>query len=138
MGLAYYPRPGEILVCHYDRVAMGAEMIKSRPVVVIGPRLRRRGNLVGVVPLSTTDPAPAENYHCRLELTAALPAPFDRPVMWAKCDMYGSVALERLDRFKLAPRQRGARRQWVAGKVSDEQLAQLRKAVLHGLGFAQP
>ena len=134
----YYPRCGEIIVCHYDRVAMGAEMIKSRPVVVIGPRLRRRGNLVGVVPLSTTEPAPVQDYHCRLELAMALPAPFDKAVMWAKCDMYGSVALERLDRFKVSPQHRGAPRQWRTGKVSDEQLAALRAALLHGLGFAQP
>ena len=87
MPLMYYPREGGIVVCHYDPVALGAEMIKSRPAVVIGPRLRRRGSLVGVIPLSTTVPDPVLDYHCKIELPTPLPAPFESPVMWAKCDM---------------------------------------------------
>lgn len=84
MPLMYYPRVGEILVCHYDQTAIGAEMIKSRPVIVIGPRLRRRSDLVGVLPLSTTAPSPVEDYHCEIRLAQPLPTPYDSPVMWAK------------------------------------------------------
>jgi uncharacterized protein YifN (PemK superfamily) len=80
---------------------------------------------------------PAEDYHCRIVLKAPLPAPFDKSTMWAKCDMYSTVALERLDRFKMARAHGGSPRKWIAGKVSDEQLMALRAAVLHGLGFAK-
>jgi uncharacterized protein YifN (PemK superfamily) len=137
MALMYYPRVGEILVCHYDRVALGAEMVKSRPVVVIGPRLRRRADVVGVVPLSTTAPDPEECYHCKIELVRALPPPFDKPMMWAKCDMYGSVSLLRLDRFKEPRARYGGPRKWSSGQLSDEQVRAVRAAVLRGLGFGQ-
>ena len=137
MALMYYPRVGEILVCHYDPVALGAEMIKSRPVVVIGPRLRRRANLVGVVPLSTTAPSTEEAYHCKIELDHVLPPPFDKPVMWAKCDMYGSVSLLRLDRFKEPKARYGGPRKWTSGQLADKQIEAVRRAVLCGLGLGQ-
>lgn len=135
MALSYYPRAGEVVLCHYDRTALGAEMIKSRPAVIVGPRLRRRGDLVGVVPLSTTRPVSLEAYHCEIVLDRPLPKPFDAPVMWAKCDMYSSVSLLRLDRFKAA---RGGNRQWTTGRVDESQLVALRAAVLYGLGFSKP
>ena len=50
MALSYYPSIGEIVLCDY-RGFIEPEMIKTRPVVVVSPRLRRRGNLIGVVPL---------------------------------------------------------------------------------------
>ena len=137
MALTYYPRVGEILVCHYDATALGAEMIKSRPVVVIGPRLRRRADLVGVVPLSTTAPSPEERYHCKIELDHMLPSPFDNRVMWAKCDMYGSVSLLRLDRFKEPRARYGGPRKWISGQLSKLQIEAVRKAVLCGLGLDQ-
>ena len=133
MGLSYYPRPGEILLCRFDASATPPEMTKTRPVVVAGPRLRRRANLVTIVPLSTTTPEPAEAYHCRIELESLLPAPFDAKVAWAKCDMVQSVALARLDRFKV--RRRAHARTWMTGRVSDAQLAAIRRSILAGLGF---
>ena len=135
MALTYYPHVGEILVCHFDPVALGAEMIKSRPVVVIGPRLRRRANLVGVVPLSTTAPTPEEAYHCKIALNQPLPRPFGKPVMWAKCDMYCSVSLLRLDRFKELKARYGGPRKWTTGQLTADQIEAVRRAVLRGLGF---
>ncbi len=137
MALTYYPRVGEILVCHYEPTALGAEMVKSRPVAVIGPRLRRRANLVGVVPLSTTPPEPAEAYHCKIELAFPPPAPFDKPVMWAKCDMYGSVSLLRLDRFREPGARYGGARKWSSRQLSQEQIEAIRMAVLCGLGLGR-
>lgn len=134
MGLSYYPSPGVILVCHYDTNVVEPEMCKPRPAVVIGPRLRSRGRLVTVVPLSTTAPSELLDYHCKIELTHPLPPPFDAPVMWAKCDLVSSVSLDRLDRFK-EPYRRGAARQWRTGAVSADQLQALKGAVLCGLGF---
>ena len=134
--MLYYPLPGEVLLCRYDDQVIDPEIRKTRPVVVIGPRLRGRGGLVTVVPLSTTAPTDPRDYHCLVELAQPLPKPFDAPVMGAKCDLVSSVSLGRLDRFR-APRGRdGGPRQWLAGRVSPEQLRELRCAVLCGLGFA--
>jgi mRNA interferase MazF len=134
MPLSYYPNIGEIVLCDY-RGSVKPEMIKTRPVVVVSPRLRRRGNLVGVVPLSTTVPTSAEPYHCLIELENPLPPPFDNPVMWAKCDMYSVVSMQRLDRFKEAKQRHGGARQWRVGKANAAQIIALKKAVLCGIGF---
>lgn len=135
MPLSYYPRPGEILVCDYGQHAIPPEMTKTRPVVVVGPRHRRRADLVGIVPLSTTVPRTIEDYHCQITLTLPLPPPFDSPTMWAKCDMYQSVALQRLDRFKQPRNRYGGARKWTTGQVTAQQLEALKTAVLRGLGL---
>ena len=134
MGLKYYPRPGEILVCDYNTGFIEPEMTKRRPVVVISPRLRRRAGLVCIIPLSTTAPDPAEAHHCRLELASPLPRPFDSPVMWAKCDMLATVAHTRLDRFK-AGRKEGAR-VFLSGALDADQLKAVKAAMLCGLGLS--
>lgn len=134
MALQYYPNPGEILLCDYNTGFIEPEMTKRRPVVVISPRLRRRAGLVGVVPLSTTEPDPVEAHHCRLELATPLPHPFDSPVMWAKCDMVATVAHARLDRFR-AGRKDGSR-VFLSGALRDDQLKAVKAAVLCGLGLS--
>jgi mRNA interferase MazF len=133
MGLMYYPKPGEILLCDYDTGFILPEMTKLRPVAVISPRLRRRGELVGIVPLSTTEPDQAEDHHCRIELSDTLPAPFHSPVMWAKCDMLATVAKSRLDRFKAG--RNGGSRIYLSGQLSADQLKAVKAAVLCGLGL---
>lgn len=135
MPLLYYPAAGDIVVCRYDEVVIDPEMRKARPVVVVGPRLRRRARLVTVIPLSTTVPNPIEGYHCRIELARRLPRPFDNPVMWAKCDMLSTVSLDRLDRFKEDRGRHGGPRRWTTGKVSPDQLREIRTAMLCGLGL---
>jgi uncharacterized protein YifN (PemK superfamily) len=134
MALAYYPALGEILLCDYSTGFVAPEMVKRRPVVIITPRLRRRGELVGVVPLSTTPPEPAERHHCMIELARPLPAPFGSAVMWAKCDMIATVARSRLDRFR-AGRSGGAGRKFVSGQLDRKQLLDVRRSVLCGLGL---
>lgn len=135
MPLLYYPSPGEIVMCRYDDVVIEPEMRKARPAVVVGPRLRRRGRLVTVVPLSTTAPEPPESYHCRIELSDALPAPFDSPIMWAKCDMVAAVSLARLDRFRGVQQRRGGPRRWTTGKLTPDQFLAVQRSVLCGLGL---
>jgi len=135
MGLLYHPEPGEIVMCRYEDVVISPEMRKARPVVIVGPRLRRRGRLATIIPLSTTAPQMIENYHCRIELSEALPPPFDNIAMWAKCDMITTVSLDRLDRFKGSRTSGGAARKWLTGRVSSEQLQDIRTAMLFGLGL---
>ncbi|GGE24704.1 hypothetical protein GCM10011390_50190 [Aureimonas endophytica] len=136
MPLTYYPSAGEIVLCNYATGFVSPEMVKIRPVVIVSPRLRRRADLVAVVPLSTTPPNPAEPHHCELVLAVPLPAPFDRPQMWAKCDMVATVALSRLDRFRDGRAPGGGGRRFRTGNVSPAQLVEIRKAILHGLGLS--
>ena len=135
MPLAYYPSPGEIVLCDYGTGFVAPEMVKLRPAVIVSPRLRRRADLVAVVPLSTTPPDPVEPHHCSLTLTTPLPKPFDAPQMWAKCDMVATVALSRLDRFRDGRAPGGGARRFMTGKVSAAQLVEIRKAILYGLGL---
>ena len=71
-------------------------MVKVRPVVVLSPR-RRTSDLVTVVPLSSTPPAPLLPWHLDMPADAYPPA---RDPMWAKCDVVVTVALGRLDRVR--------------------------------------
>jgi uncharacterized protein YifN (PemK superfamily) len=132
--LSYYPSIGEILLCDYKGF-VSPEMVKTRPVIIVSPRLRRRSELIGVVPLSTTAPTFSEAYHCLIELDDPLPAPFDSKMMWAKCDMYNVVSMRRLDRFKEAKPRHGGARRWRVGKANPAQIQALKKALLCGLGF---
>jgi len=136
MALTYYPQIGEILLCDYTTGFIIPEMTKRRPVVVISPRLRRRNDLVAVVPLSTTDPTPAETHHCPLTLTKALPAPFDGLEMWAKCDMVATVSRQRLDRFKAGRKANGGARVYLSGQLDADQIKAVKAAVLCGLGLS--
>ena len=136
MPLLYYPREGEIVFCDYGRGFVAPEMVKGRPVIIVSPRLRRRGGLVAVVPLSTTPPDPAENYHCLIALAKPLPHPFDSPTMWAKCDMLATVSTDRLDRFKDARNRHGGARTWRTEMVTAEELASVKRAMLCGLGLS--
>ncbi len=136
MPLSYYPSPGEIVLCDYATGFIPPEMVKLRPVVIVSPRLRKRGDLVAVVPLSTTAPNPAEPHHCSLVLAVPLPRPFDSPQMWAKCDMVATVALSRLDRFRDGRVPGGNARRYTTGKVSAAQLIDIRKSILCGLGLS--
>lgn len=72
------------------------EMGKRRPAVVLSPQLRGRSQLCAIVPLSTSEPRKIEAWHYRLEFADPLPSPYDKPVMWAKCDMVQTVAFHRL------------------------------------------
>jgi mRNA interferase MazF len=135
VSLAYYPRIGEILLCDYATGFVAPEMVKRRPVVVVSPRLRRRGELVGVVPLSTTEPQPVEKHHCLIQLDRPLPAPFSAPSMWAKCDMFATVSRARLDRFRLGRKGGQGSRMFVSGQLNVEQIRAIKISILCGLGL---
>lgn len=104
------------------------EMTKIRPVVVVSPKLPFRSDLAAIVPISLTPPRHdlpfcfrlSRNYH-PLE-SHALPC-------WAKADMVMTVALRRLNGFKVG------RRQWAIPEMNAEDMAGVRKAVLYGLGY---
>lgn len=137
MPVQFPPQQRTILLCDYSRGGFRPpEMVKRRPAVVLSPRLPCRDNLVALVPLSGSAPRPEVPYVVRLELPEALPEPYAEAVWWAKADMVATVALDRLDLFRLARGPEG-RRRYITPRLSPEAFATLRTGVLQGLGMAR-
>src|SRR5271168_5216254 len=85
MPIRYPVGPGAIVLCDYSLGGFREpEMVKRRPSVVVSPRLPHRDGLCSVVPLSGTAPIRDVGYVVRIELPAALPAPFEQRVWWAR------------------------------------------------------
>lgn len=130
MPLNFHPGAGAIVICDFSTGFRAPEMIKVRPVVVISPR-RRRGLLATVIPLSSTEPIPAEPWHVPVPPGVYPPA---RGPMWAKADMLLTVALDRLDRVMI--RDARGNRSYHNLKFPETDMPRLRRAVLAALGFA--
>jgi mRNA interferase MazF len=81
MAITFHPYQGQILICNYDMKALGAEMVKPRPCIVISPRFRTRHGLSTIVPFSTTPPTKIETWHHLIKLVRPLPTPFSSPEM---------------------------------------------------------
>jgi uncharacterized protein YifN (PemK superfamily) len=109
-------------------------MVKRRPAVAISPRLPHRDGLCAVVPLSTTPPARELPYVVHLRLATPLPAPFDAPEMWAKCDMVATVGFCRLDLFR-TERDASGRRKYLQPKLDRTDFERIQQGVLAGLGL---
>lgn len=134
MALQYAVRPKTILLCDYDAGGFRPpEMVKRRPAVVLVGALPKRGKLLSVVPLSGTPSDPDVRYHCRLELTRPLPAPFDETIWWVKADMVATVAFDRLELFRTGRDQYGRRKYLTDLRVSDEHFTQIKQAVRQAL-----
>lgn len=110
------------------------EMVKARPVVAISPKLKHRGNLVTIVPLSTTEPHTIMPYHYEINLATPLPAPWNGNPFWAVGDHPMTVRFERLDLIRLKKDQYGKRR-YCRHCLDEEDLKGVKRAVLAGIGF---
>jgi uncharacterized protein YifN (PemK superfamily) len=130
----YYPRNAEVVQCDFSGFK-APEMVKTRPVIVIGPRLRHRGDLATIVPLSTSPKTNPEAWQVKVTLIQKLPAPFDITEAWAICDMVCSISTDRLDRFKPHRPRYGARGKWVTSSISKDDLQLVRQGVASSLGF---
>lgn len=97
MALPYSPHQGEILICDFDDAAVGAEMIKRRPAIVISRKATHWRGLCTVVPISTTQPVPPERWHYPLPHLKILGWQANG-LMWAKGDMLATVSMERLNK----------------------------------------
>lgn len=133
MPLKFHPESGTILVCDFSGFTK-PEMIKRRPVIVISPRLKRRGDLLTVVPLSTTPPDPVEDYHCKLSLNPPLPEPYDSLDMWVKADMIYNVGFHRLDLLR-TERDLTGKRKYLTLRIIEDDLRKIRHCMLMGLGL---
>jgi uncharacterized protein YifN (PemK superfamily) len=97
MALPYLPKQGEILVCDFEDSAIGAEMVKRRPVVVVSRHDAHRSQLCTVVSLSTTAPTTPKAWHYHMPHLKVTGWSADDGC-WAKCDMLATVSLQRLNK----------------------------------------
>ena len=130
MAIPFHPKRGQVLWCNFDR-NLWPEMIKKRPAVVFTHKIAQRADVVAMVPLSTTAPAHILDFHCVLE-KHPFPASAGTKC-WAKCDMIQTVSFERL--FGYWEKEVDGKRDYLNLFVSDADFLQIRKCVLHGLGF---
>ena len=107
-------------------------MVKRRLAVTISPKLKRRNDLVTVVPLSTTAPVPLCDWHC--PITIAPPEPWDEAPRWAKCDMVATVGYFRLNLPYEKHPITGARK-YVQIELDDETVAAIRRSAAVALGI---
>jgi mRNA interferase MazF len=131
--LKFHPEPGTILICDFSGF-IKPEMIKRRPVIVISPRLKRRKDLLTIVPLSTTPPDPIEDYHCKLTLNSPLPKPYDSLDMWVKADMIYNVSFHRVDLLRTERDQTG-KRKYLTPRLIEDDLRKVHHCILMGLGL---
>lgn len=132
LSLPYHPIAGTIVVCDYGTGFREPEMVKRRLAVTISPKLKRRNDLVTVVPLSQTEPLAFEAWHCRID--EDVPLPWGPGPRWAKCDMIATVAYARLNLPHFRHPVTGVR-QFVQIELDAIKVAELRAAAAAALGI---
>lgn len=135
MAIRYPLAPRTLVLCDYGLGGFREpEMVKRRPAIVVSPRLPHRDNLCSVVPISLTAPMHDVPYVVKIELEEPLPAPFDSPVAWVKCDLVATVSFERLDMFRTGRDQEG-KRKYLTRKLPEDDFERVKEGILRGLGF---
>ncbi|MCW2309075.1 uncharacterized protein YifN (PemK superfamily) [Rhodobium gokarnense] len=104
------------------------EMVKTRPVIVVSPKLPYRSEIVAIVPISLTAPKHDYPYCYRLSKNYH-PQEDDALPCWAKADLVLNLGLYRLSAFKTG------RRKYTYPTLTPDDLAGVRRAVLCGLGL---
>lgn len=126
-GISWQPSPGQILICHFGLGFRSPEMVKTRPVVVISPKVNPWTRLCVVVPISSRAPEPVLHHHYRLP-DGIVPGEKYKEA-WIKGDTLMAVSCHRLDRIKVGFRN------YVAPMVPAEVLKEVRRCVLHSTGM---
>ncbi|MCK7581059.1 MAG: type II toxin-antitoxin system PemK/MazF family toxin [Chromatiales bacterium] len=134
MPIRFHPEQGTIVVCDFDGFK-APEMVKRRPAVVVSPRLRSRGELCTIVPLSTTEPNVIAPYHFRLHVDPPLPAPYNARTHWVKADMLYTVSFARLS-LPFDGKDASGRRRTIVRLIDEADLRQIQNCLLHALGLA--
>ncbi|MET0256828.1 MAG: type II toxin-antitoxin system PemK/MazF family toxin [Luteibacter sp.] len=132
MPLAFPPDPGTVVICHFPLAGSvaGAEMVKTRPAIVVSRLLEGRRGLVCVVPVSMTPPAQVRRWHVRLPADAMPRGWADKTGdRWAKCDMLTTVSLDRLSMRGSA--RRSGRRRFETGALDGDSMREIRKALAY-------
>lgn len=136
MALFHPPSVGAVVLCMFPEELVAPEMVKTRPVVVISPRIPGRHDLATIVPLSTKEPEPFLAHHCEIPIRLmpkSLQAEATR--VWAKCDMLYTFSLGRLDRFKAGRDRPTGKRLYEVGQLELEQIIAIRRGIAAGMGI---
>ncbi len=134
MSIEYHPEQGTIVICDFKGF-VAPEMVKRRPAVVISPRLRKRGRLCTIVPLSTTMPTSIAPYHFKLHIDPVLPNPYSAKVHWVKADMVYTVSFDRLY-LPFERKGKTGRRKYDVRVIDKADLLKIQQCILNGLGLA--
>lgn len=133
MAIPYHPEIGTVLICDFHGF-VEPEIVKRRAVVVVSPKLKNRDRLCTVIPLSTTDPLVVMPYHYKLNFDKPLPPPYASDFKWAKCDMLATVSFERLN--MPCRKLHSGRRKYIEVIVSDDDITNIRKCMLHAMALS--
>lgn len=133
MSLPYHPEQGTIIICDFKGF-IDPEMNKRRPAIVVSPRLRQRGRLCAIVPLSTTPPSQIMPYHFKLHVDPVLPEPYNANFHWVKADMIYTVSFDRLSRL-FSGKDATGKRIYDDRVIDKADLLKVQECILHGLGL---
>ncbi|QDH15586.1 type II toxin-antitoxin system PemK/MazF family toxin [Oecophyllibacter saccharovorans] len=134
MALSYPPRRGEVFRCEYPKDMKAPEMIKTRLVLVVSPKLRCRKGLCTVVPFSTTDPILPQDYQCQVKLPIDPPG-YPGQVKWVKADMIDTFSYERLSLLQDKKRGPDGKRKYCQIRIDEDDMERVLQAVQHALGL---
>lgn len=125
-------------MCDFSQGFQEPEMIKTRPVIVVSPRLKGRANLVTVVALSAVEPHTIMPYHFKLPRNCMpMLRGFQDKDSWVKGDMIYSVGFHRLDLITLGSRNRQTgKREYFARRLGREHMESVYACILCGLGMS--
>ncbi|MEK7991871.1 MAG: type II toxin-antitoxin system PemK/MazF family toxin [Thiotrichaceae bacterium] len=133
MSLNLCPKQGTIVICDFKGFII-PEMVKRRPAIVIS-KIKSRAKLCTIVPCSTTPPNPVESYHYKLVVAPPLPKPYNKDYHWVKADMIYNVSWDRLQ-LPFSGKDDAGKRIYDLRIISDEDLVEIQKCVLHSLGLS--
>ena len=134
MAIHSHPEIGTIVICDFKGF-VPPEMVKRRPALVVSPRLRRRGKLCTIVPLSTSVPPDVAAYHFKLHVDPPLPPPYDSSFHWVKADMLYTVSFDRLD-LPFNGKDPSGKRIYDVRVIDKADLIKIQECILHGLGLS--
>lgn len=134
MPIHEHPATGTILTCKFDDTFKVPEMVKTRCVVVLSPRIVTRYGLCTVVCLSDTDPDPVMPYHRQIDIRPEIPG-WKSDQIWIKGDMVYSMGFHRLDLIRLGKDRQG-KRIYRFDTLPEDQMKLVRSCVLRGLGLS--
>jgi len=133
MAIQFHPEQGTIVICDFKGF-VPPEMVKRRPAVIVSPRLRNRGKLCAIVPLSTTPPKPIASYHYKLHVDPVLPKPYNANFHWVKADMVYTVSFDRLY-LPFDGKDGSGKRNYDVRVIDKSDLIKIQQCLLHGLGL---
>ena len=136
MGLLYPPRAGDIVMCEFPVCFDAPEMIKTRAVIVVSPRLPGRRGLAAVVPISRTAPVVHCAHNCVIPVRL-LPKFMQATggERWAKCDMLYTLSIRRLSPVETGRRDIRGHRKCEYPRLDDATLRAVRRAIAVGVGI---